>query len=370
MTTLIRQSIGAAVSSILVLVLAACDSGANEADGPASSGRTLTVLGLGADVNRYTAEGMQKQFEDETGATIKWLPGAAPDNLAKLLAAKQSGRPPADVVILDSRSQPVAAAAGAIDKLDYPSLLAKYDQFEKSAWQVPGYGPAYEPMRVSICYNKDVYNELGQPYPTGIDDWFNPALKGKVAISDTPEFTWGAIMPGIAAHYGTSLDNPAPLMKKFAEMDAHTLTTSSSDSQQLLQSGAVAYATLTDGRCLSLKMQGVPVDLAPGNIHVAGKEWMYIGLADTIDVVSGTAEDKQKLAGKFIDLYTGVGQLPYLKLAGYAVTRRDTLSELKAMPTVGDVLKGFNPADLYYADYQAFQPHIQEWIDAWNEIVK
>ncbi|ODU06677.1 MAG: hypothetical protein ABS81_04145 [Pseudonocardia sp. SCN 72-86] len=357
------------------VLIAACgsssgSSGAAAAGDKPFAGQTLIFGGGQADANESIMGAMAAKFKEETGADVQFIGGSAPDNLSKLLAAKGRSTPPFDAVFLDSTTQPAAAQAGLIQQVDYKTALQSYSQFPGTGFPTQGYGPGYFLIRLGTCYNTEVYKQLGLNPPTSLDDWFDPKLQGRVALPDTTNFYWGAAMPAIAKNYNIPLDDPAALMSKFRDIHAQTLFTSSSDAQQRLQTGQVAMTTLTDGRCLALKLAGQPVDLAPVNVVADGKTYPYINFVDTVDIVTGSP--KTELAKKFIDMYTSsTALMPYIQKTGYVPARQDVYAEAKQDPKLAPYYGAFDSAtDLYTPDMTAFLAHQAAWIDAWNNNVK
>jgi spermidine/putrescine-binding protein len=347
------------------LGLAACGDGST-ADG---KGGTLTILGSSPDINAAWQKSVDAQFEKATGATIKWLPGAAPDNLTKLIQSK-GGTPPADVVFLDTPTQTEAIQADVLDKFDATKLTDSGPQIPDSLYANEGYGPAGIVIRLGTCVNTKSLEDAGIAAPTSVDGWFDPKLKGHFAMPDISTFYTPATLPALAENYGVSLDDPSGLLDKIQAADPATFWTSTADAQQSLQSGDLWETPLNDGRCLNLAIQGQPVDFLPLNLNIEGKQYPYIGLFDTWDLVKGS--DQSDLAYKFIDIVENQKSMsPLMTAYGYLPPRSDVLATMKADPKLKAYVGDYDPSQLYVPDYTDwFAKYYLKWQDAWTELFK
>lgn len=361
----------AVTSSLLLcasLTLAAC--GGSGDDGAAKKqGGTLVVLGSSPDINSAWQQNVDQQFEARTGAKIQWLPGAAPTNLTKLITSK-GGRPPADVVFLDTPTQTQAIQAGVLEKLDRSKLTDSGPQLPPSAYPNEGYGPAGIVIRLGTCVNKAQLKKAGIDLPESVDDWFNPALKGHFAMPDISTFYTQATLPALAKNANVPLDSPAGFLDKIQQANPSTFWTSTADVQQSLQAGQVWVTPLLDGRCLNLALKGEPVAFQPLNLNIDGKKYRYVGLFDTWDLVKGT--EKNELAEAFIDIAVNEKSMSTLQQKyGYLPARTDLLAKAKQNPDLKDMVGDYNPEDLYVPDYKEwFDKYAASWQDAWIQKFK
>ena len=367
-------------SSLILLVaatslaLAACTSGTSTPPGgPAATGpfagKTLVVGGMQANIiDTVRADGaFDAKFEEETGATITWIPGEAGTNLAKLIASK-GGPPLYDVVFLDNVEQARAIQADVLEKID-PKQLESTVNLPENGYPHPGYGPGWVVIRLGYCINTKAYEDNGIAIPTGIEGWFDPKLAGRIIFPDVGAFGWLQMMPAIAEHYGIAFDQPQTLIDKFKSMQVQSFFMSSSDAQASLQSADAWLAPITDGRCLGLKIAGQPVDLIPLNLNIGGKTYPYAGLMDTWDVVKGS--ENKDLAMKFIDMMLGEsGTTPMVNEFGYLPSRQDLLDKAKSLPDLKPLIGDFTYDQLYFPDYEKFFPYLSDWTDAWNQTFK
>ncbi|MPZ83543.1 MAG: extracellular solute-binding protein [Actinophytocola sp.] len=334
-----------------------------------SDGEDITLRVGGPQANIIEAirsSGIDEEFTQQTGATIEWIPGQAPDNLKKLLSAR--GKPPFDVVFMDNVEQERAIEAGALQRID-PKDLSSSAELPESGYPHPGYGPAWIVIRLGTCINTKAYQENNLQPPTSVDGWLDPKLSGRVSLPDPNNFYWPATMPAIAEHYGVPLDQPQQLVDRFKTTDIQEFVTSSSAAQASLQSGNVWLTTLTDGRCLGLKLADEPVDFLPLNLTIDGHTWPYVGLVDTWDIPTGS--EQRELALEFIDLVLGSkGTLPLTEKFGYLPSRQDLLDQAKSTPELAPYVGDFSYDQLYFPDYRAFFPHLREWTDTWNQTFK
>lgn len=361
-----------AATSILVLgaslALAACggDNGGSASDG---EGETLVILGSSPDINAAWQKNVDKQFEERTGATLEWLPGAAPTNLTKLITSK-GGQPPADVVFLDTPTQTQAIQAGVLAEFDASKLTDSGEQLPESAYANEGYGPAGIVIRLGTCANTQELEKAGIDLPDSVDDWFDPALKGHFAMPDISTFYTQATLPALAENAGVSLDDPEGFLGQIEQANPSTFWTSTADVQQSLQAGQVWVTPLLDGRCLNLALQGEPVAFQPLNLDIEGETYKYVGLFDTWDLVEGT--EKADLAHEFIDVVLNEESMSGLQEDfGYLPARTDLLEKAKQDPDLKDMVGDYNPEDLYVPDYKEwFDQHAASWQDAWNQLFK
>lgn len=343
----------------------ATDPAADAAGGEQSfEGETLVVGGPQANIIETVRDSVAEAFAERTGgATIEWVAGGAPQNLQQLLAS-QGGTPPFDAVFLDNVEQARAIEADLLQELDY-SQIPSVEQLPEEALPHEGYGPGWTLIRLGSCIRTDLYEENGIEPPDGVEGWFDPALAGRIALADSGNFFWLATMPAFADHFGVAYDDPQPLIDRFAEIDVHTLFTSSGDGQALLQSGEVLLAPLTDGRCINLQLGGEPVEFSPLNLDIEGETYEWVALVDTWDIPAGT--EKTELAHIFIDVMLSAdGILPLTTEFGYLPARTDVLEEAKALPELGEVLpEDFSFDTSYVPEYEEFFPHLDAWLDAW-----
>ncbi|MPZ63763.1 MAG: extracellular solute-binding protein [Propionibacteriales bacterium] len=369
-----RRTSLAVITSAAMLTLSACGGGGSTPDSASEekpfAGETLVVGGPQANIIDTVRAGgaFDKAFKKETGATIKWIPGQAPDNLTKLISSKGS-TPPFDVAFLDNVQQERAIAADVIEQIDPKKLKSTAHLPKTSGYPHPGYGPAWVVIRLGYCINTKAYKDNGITIPKNIEGWFDPKLANHIALPDPNNFYWQATMPALADHYGVSYNNPQKLINKLATIKAQEFFTSSSAAQSSLQSGNVWLAPITDGRCLGLKLGGQPVKLIPLNLNVGGKAYPYAGLVDTWDIAKGS--ENKELALKFIDMALSErGTMPMIEKFGYLPSRQDLLAKAKGMEDYKPLIGDFSFDQLYFPDYEKFAPHLRDWTDTWNKAFK
>ncbi|WP_324274911.1 extracellular solute-binding protein [Blastococcus brunescens] len=256
------KSLIASATCLALVTLAACGGDdAGPADAASDAGDyesgTLVIQGSSPDINSAWQANVDRQFTERTGATIEWLPGAAPTNLTKLLQSK-GGEPPADVVFLDTPTQTQAIAADLLEELDRDLLTESGEFLPDEVYPNEGYGPANIVIRLGTCVNTERIQQAGIQLQGSIDDWFDPALAGHFSMPDISTFYTQATLPALAAHFDVDFDDPAGLLDKIEEAQPVSFWTSTADVQQSLQSGDVWVTPILDGRCLNLTLQGSP----------------------------------------------------------------------------------------------------------------
>jgi putative spermidine/putrescine transport system substrate-binding protein len=331
------------------------------------AGQTLVVLGMQQNIIDTVRPTVDKAFKELTGADVQWNPGQAPDNLAKLLAAR-GGAPPYDVVFLDSVEQTRAIQAKVVQRID-PKQIPGWEDLPAGAWANTGYGPGFILIRLGSCVNTQQYKAHNVPLPSGIDGWFDPRLGDHIALPGPGNFYWPVAIPAFADHYGIAYTDPQPLMTRFASVKALSLFTSSGDAQAMMSSGKAWLVPLTDGRCLNLKIGGQPVEFAPLNLRIRGKTYPWVRLVDTWDIPVGVSEQKAALARQFIGVMEGPALLPLVHKFGYIPANRKVLAEAQKDPKLRELLPSdFDFDTTYSPDYAKFLPQLQSWIDAWNRV--
>lgn len=361
------------------LVLAACggtesdeaepdsEQTAAEADGEVDFEEgPLAICGSSADINEtYQAGALNEVFEEETGATLEWIPGSAPQNLTTLISS-QGAEPPCDVAFLDNVTQARAIEAGLVQEFDRTKLVESGPQLEDWAFPQPDHGPAAIVIRLGTCVNTEAYEAAGLELPDSVDDWFDPAISGNWQMPDFDTFYTQATLPALAQHYGIPYDDPTEFLAMIEEADPLAFWTSTGDAQQSLQSGQTWLTPILDGRCLNLELQGEPVSFRPLNLQIDGEEYKYIGLLDTWDIVAGS--DKTELAHRFIDIAMREEAMdPLLEDYGYLPARSDLLEEAKSDPEFADKVGDYDPDVLFVPNYEEWFPHLDTWADAWNQ---
>lgn len=363
------RSLAVAATAVLAAVGAAgCGNTSSALNANGYESGDLMVLASSPDINAAWQANVDRQFTQRTGAKIEWLPGTAPTNLTKLITSR--GKPPADVVFLDTPTETQAIQAGLLEKLDRSLLTESGPHLSDQAFANPGYGPAAIVIRLGTCVNTAQIKKAGVTLKGSIDDWFDPALKGHVAIPDISAFYTQAALPAIAENYNVDFANPTPLLNKIAAANPVTFWSSSADVQQALQSGQVWMTPLNDGRCINLGLKGQPISFDPLSLNIKGKAYRYVGLYDTWDLVKNT--DKPKLAHAFIDIATNEASMSKLEQDfGYLPARTDLLAKAKADPKLKDMVGDYDPSDLYVPDYRTwFTNDAAKWQDAWNQRFK
>ncbi len=333
-------------------------------------GMTLTVLGVNTDFNQLLMKSYGERFEQETGATLNFVTGSAPENLSKALAAK--GKEPSfQVLALEQPTKAQAIQAGVIQKLDY-SKIPNIANVVKQGIPMPGYGPAWDFSRLGTCVNVAQYKAHNIPLPTSVDGWFDPALEGHAILPSPANFWWLIGMPALAENYKVSFDDPTPLFKRLEAMKPASFFVASGEAQAKLQSGEAWMAPLSDGRCFGLKVGGQPVEFIPLNVQIGGKKYRWVVTNDMWDVVTGVKGKDLELAERFINMsLEPSAQVPFTVKFGFSPTTPQGFKLAMDVPEVkkaGVYEPGFSLDTMYAGDANKLLPHIDKWLAVWNQM--
>jgi len=275
-----------ALFAVLVLVLAACSSGApvgssgGGASGPASgSGGGASPSGAGGGATKHVSILNKDMTDDEIKAEIakegslvvgNWTYSAnstlvdefqkyvkanygaditltyegsqsPSEYITKLAAAKQGGNPaPYDVLAVEENYWADASAQGLVDDGLTSDLIPNQklvlDQFKHAPQSI-----AFQ----STAFPGIVYNKSKAPFLTSLKDLADPRLKGKVTLPAPGDITSGGFFLGLAAELGKDYKDPNQMKEvvdwAVANIGPNVLkyTTDQPTLQQLLESGAV-----------------------------------------------------------------------------------------------------------------------------------
>lgn len=320
------------------------------------SGESIVVQVWGGTYEDTMREYAIPKFEEETGATVEVVTGAAP--LSQL--ATEGEEASVDVVNLDETEVLNGNDMGIWETLDYDQLTNsgdlydeafKYDEAVITNWGVYG-----------LCYRTDLVEEA----PTSWNDMWDDEFKdGKLGFYD---YTMGGgfeTLDMLCKMDGTTLadeSNWDNLFTKMAELKPSIglFTTANEDVCTMLQNGDLKMATLTNGQSLQLKQQGVAVD------YVMPEEGSP-AMTSYATVTKGSTN--KELAYKFLDiLLSPEVQQAYAENNYYAPSNSTT--------TINDDIKEFMPygeeqiSSLVYMDSVALEPVKNDLIERWEQELK
>lgn len=169
------------------------------------------------------------------GITMNFVAGSSAEFLAKLIAAR--GQPaPFDVVEIADETYGDFRAGDFLEKMNAANLpnlkfldKSMYDEFKVANW-------ASQP---GIVYNVEKFAAAGIAPPTKYSDLANPALKGKVLLSDISGYAAYYQITGLAFENGGSDKNPDAGFAMMKKINAHSYSTSVATTLQLFNGGDV-----------------------------------------------------------------------------------------------------------------------------------
>lgn len=329
-------------------------------------GVTLRVANCCGPWNEATSAGVDKRFEEMTGAKLAYTEAYA-QQLAPQVISAQGNSPPYDVVFTDDQVQTQLAEMGLIEKAD-PSTLKQAAEVDLPALN-EGYPPGAWLFYVGFAYNKEKFKELGIPAPKSWADLWNPKLAGHVSIPSlsTPQ-GFQTVIAAAAVAGGDPYDVEAGV-NKLGELDLYNVYTSSSQYQTDLSNGNAWLAVAADGRAWQLVDDGKPIDFVVPEVPGIGKKGFVS--REFVDITKGTknlelAKIYQQLASDATteaSVATGAGYSPILQSAIDDVVAKEPKWE-KRWPKPATV------ADEYLAvDWSKGLPLLQKTTDLFARVV-
>ena len=276
----------------------------------------------------------------------------------KLLAEKD--HPQADVSFIDDSAMPQAIALGMLLPLDLGKIPSAKDVYPQGKL-FDSFGLAMEFGRLGIAYRKD---NVKSP-PTSWADLWRPEYKGKVAIgAPSPGGTaWVQFLVAAARLAGGSEDNLDPGFTKLKELKPNLLTVTETTGQvtQLLTSGDLWITHFWDGRTISMKRTGVPIEFADP------KEGSYA----TITYAAVLKASKlPELGHEFVERMLSLdGQVAFGKHIGYGPTNAKV--KIPDEYIREGVLFGKDQVErMRILDWKKMAPKRAEWLEKWNDAVR
>lgn len=324
-------------------------------------GEVLRVAAYSGFMVEAFTEGVGSLLEEATGAKVEWT-GTDNATVISQLFASRGSQPPFDVVSGMTTDGVFNLVQGEplLDKLPNLDNLA---DFPKQAVAVDGYGPGFYYYLTGLCIRKDMFEKNGIPKDTGFDVFTDERLAGKVGFPAAGISQWELTIPAIAAHLGSSLDDPAPVVEWASGIDGMKLWGSSSDFDQMIQTGEIWVSPQTEGRCLDGLNRDVDVEYVSIKLEVDGK--VYDEIAGTTGAYVVKGAKSPALAAMYVNLInTPEGILPYIRGRFYPPTNPRTVEAVqKEMP---DMKADVDPETLYQGDHALLLEHRREWLDSWS----
>lgn len=321
----------------------------------AFSAEELVVSSYGGSFADNTKTCRVAGFEKQTGAKVTVVVGTSVETLAKLRA--QKGSPQIDVAYMDEVVAVQAKAEGLLEKMDY-GKLSNFRDIYPSAVDKDGMMVAQMYAATILAYNPKVI----RTQPTSWNDLWNPAYKGKIALSDITG-TAGVQFLIAAAHLrGGALQNLDPGFKAIKELmpGVVNLYTHADQLVSLLERGDVVLAPWYHDRIGAAAAKGVPV--AASYPKEGG-----VGILPMVQIVKGSK--KLDLAHKYINyLLSEESQQCFAEKQFAGPVNR----KVKLDPKLAEVVP-YGPAieKLYFPDVSYIAANRPAWTERWNkEIVR
>jgi putative spermidine/putrescine transport system substrate-binding protein len=306
-----RRVIATLAALVAVLGFAACGSSSRTGTGSASGtsptggsgsgtqkykGDTLRVANCCGPWNAATSAGVDKRFEQLTGAKLAYTE-AYPEQLAPQVISAHGTNPPYDVVFTDDQVQTELAKLGLIEKAN-PATLTVAKQVQLAPLN-PGYPPGTWLYYIGFAYNAQKFKQLGIPAPTSWSDLFNPKLAGHVSIPSLSTPQGFQTVAAAAAVAGASQYDLSAGVKQLARLKLYNVYSSSSQYQTDLSNGNTWLTVAADGRAWQLVDAGKPIKFVVPTLPGSSKKGYYA--REFVDITKGAknlqlAEIYQELA--------------------------------------------------------------------------
>ena len=313
-----------AMTALLVLLLATLTS-ACIFEEEAKTSKELRVAVFGTTSEMLLRTIVSEAFESLTPCKISFIGGTSRLHLQELRSS-EDGRPPFDVVLLDGIIQEVAAAEGHLERsseLEIPEIDELLPQAQP---RVDG-GPAMYFYSVGILYNPGAFVQAGIPEPKTWGDFWNPALKGHVAVPQIYHASGIDFVQAAASVAGGSRGTIEGLkagVDHIAKLEPAMVYSSLEPLLKEMEAGKIwilpaysysAHRWIQQGRELAF-------------IHPKDKGFGHV---TTINKVKNT--DRDLLANKFISLVLSKGFQYGLAIeTPFGPVRRDVITPLSRFP--------------------------------------
>lgn len=250
------------------LLAAACGSSATGSSSNAAATGSSTLSGASGNTVVFAGPGgaseaifskLAQTFKQQTGITVEYQAVLAGPGYAQIQAEQAS--PKIDVFFANANNQAKADASDLFEPVN-TTLIPNLSQLY-AANPPTKYGVLLAYNGEGIVYNTAAFAKAGIPAPTSLNDFFNPKLKGHVAIyPSSGNFGINALVD-FAYSAGGSVNNIGPGFAKLKELkeDGNWAYSPASPAEgaSLLQSQAVwiAYDSIKDASLA--QAQGEPI---------------------------------------------------------------------------------------------------------------
>lgn len=355
--------VGVLVTACVVALL-----GTVQAQDKPFAGQQIIVAMPGGQWAEVVEQDIITPFEEETGAdVIVATYGTSADAFSKLLSAKLTGDFPYDVLVFGGGWQEKALTEGGVlQQLDYtkiPNIKALYPSAQPVYVCAPntGFGPAIDFATIPLAYRTDKIERV-------VDSWYDladPAFKGKVGLINPTNLggvtlLWTLQEAEGGDMYDTSLDKAFAVIENQMLPQDPIIWSSSSQSQILLSQSEMWISQMWDGRALSLKRDGLPVEV------VVPKEGGW-ATKTTIDIVTGC--ENVDLAHAYIDYrLSAAAQAAFTDGTLYAYTN-PAAEPLVSADVKEIILSAEQLSRLKTVDFVYLGENQDTWVQRFSELV-
>ena len=295
-----------------------------EADGKPGELR-VAVFGTTSEMMLRTIA--EEAFEHLTDTKVSFTGGTSRIHLQQLRNRKGS-RPPFDVVLLDGVVQEIAANEGLLERATEAEIPQMEHLLDQAQPRVSG-GPAMYFYSVGILYNPKALKEAGIEKPKSWGDFWNPKLKGHVAVPHIYHASGLDFVLAAATVAGKSRETLEGLkagIDAIATLEPELVYTAVEPLENALDEGKIwmlpaysygAYKWIRDGKSLAYAL---PRERGFGHVT-------------TINTVKNSP--RSKLANQFIDLVISQGfQFGLAIETPFGPVRDDVIKSLSRFPRI------------------------------------
>jgi len=259
----------------------------------AQEDKTLYLGGYGGSFETLLKEKVLPSFEEETGATIVYVPGNSTDTLAKLQA--QKGNQELDVVFLDDGPMFQAIDFGFCAPIENAAIFDDVYEIAKMGTE-NAIGVGF--VATGFAYNAEYFEEQGWEPPSSWNALTDDKYAGKLVVPPITN-TYGLhALVMMAKLNGGGETNIDPGFEVFIDEIAPNVLAfepSSGKMSELFQNGEIAISVWGSGRLKSLADTGFPGKFAyPEEGAVA----LMVAACPVVD--SDVPELSQKLVQHFM----------------------------------------------------------------------
>ena len=314
--------------AIVVTLLCVCLlwAGCNDNETSSKPGELrVAVFGTTSELMLRTIA--EEAFEHLTQTKVTFIGGTSRIHLQQMRNRKGS-LPPFDVVLLDGIVQEIAAKEELLERASESSIPQMEHLLDQAQPRVAG-GPAMYFYSVGILYNPKAFTKAGIEKPKSWGDFWNPKLKGHVAVPNIYHASGLDFVQAAASVAGKSRETLAGLkagVDAIAQLEPALIYSAVEPLENALDEEQIwilpaysygAYKWIREGK-----------DLA----YVLPRERGF-GHVTTINTVKNTS--RSKLANKFINLVISQGFQYGLAIeTPFGPVRDDVIEELSRFPKI------------------------------------